>query len=112
MTTLQCQNVLKYIIQNGIKSKIPSYLTAVKNAIQTKLKNNETFDFFKNKAIVKTNIKKNKVQLIPSIDINNNLGSTAIIKLPSNANFTLTNFLKIKNIGMTVIVDSTTLVIL
>ena len=43
---------------------------------------------------------------------NNNLGSTAIIKLPSNANFTLTNFLKIKNIGMTVIVDSTTLVIL
>jgi hypothetical protein len=52
-------NLRKYIIEKGINNSNPSYLINVAQAIQTKLRNNETSVFFKKSAIVKTNKKKN-----------------------------------------------------
>tara|TARA_B100000749_G_scaffold182456_1_gene140955 strand:- start:11 stop:277 length:267 start_codon:yes stop_codon:yes gene_type:complete len=52
-------NLIKYIIDKGITNSNPSDLTNVEHAIQTKLRNNQKFVFFKKNAIVKTNKKKN-----------------------------------------------------
>ena len=52
-------NLIKYIIDKGITNNNPSDLTNVEHAIQTKLRNNQKFVFFKKNAIVKTNKKKN-----------------------------------------------------
>ena len=46
-------------MDKGINNNSPSYLTNAAQAMQTKLRNNEIFVFFKNSAIVKTNRKKN-----------------------------------------------------
>ena len=51
-------NLRKYIIDKGISNNNPSYLTNVAQAIQAKLRSNETFVFFKKSDIVKTNKKK------------------------------------------------------
>tara|TARA_B100000953_G_scaffold214265_1_gene177105 strand:- start:36 stop:488 length:453 start_codon:yes stop_codon:yes gene_type:complete len=105
-------NLRKYIIDKGTNNNNPSYLTNVAQAMQAKLRNSETFVFFKKSAIVKTNKKKYNEKLSPSNDISNSLGSTANKKLPNKAHLVLTNLLKIKKAGIIVIVDSIMLKVL
>tara|TARA_B100000749_G_scaffold262716_1_gene235784 strand:+ start:1363 stop:1545 length:183 start_codon:yes stop_codon:yes gene_type:complete len=52
-------NLIKYVIDIGITSNSPSYLTIAQNARQTKLRNSEKLVFFRKNVIVKTNKKKN-----------------------------------------------------
>tara|TARA_B100001750_G_scaffold248088_1_gene276616 strand:+ start:1842 stop:2360 length:519 start_codon:yes stop_codon:yes gene_type:complete len=102
-------NLTKNIIEKGIINSIASYRTSDAHAIQTNVRNNETFVLLRNNAIADTNKKKNNEKLIPSNDISNSLGSTANRKHPNIANLILTNLLKIKKAGIIVNEDKTIL---